>query len=332
MAHAQEDPGALQLVASIALTCFDILFPLAVRHKSGAAAKVAILLKSIAENLQELSKIPPDAQAGSTNVLRDLLRIAEWPPRQNQLHREKSPYELWSALVHRPDLQTQLSVTKFCKERPNIIEPFGSRFADFLGMLTKNITGSQHALVHSAAYLPPPPKDEYPDQVHKLLLDGVKRYAACIMEDHVGPELQGTAKANWHITRLCLESGFCSEDQRVLFKLITTASKMTHWQELAFRIPIMNTKSKNAHESQQGQGTFDTPTLIANGDACKSLDNPIFAGIRIELGEDYHLYQLQEPEQLKRPHSRAEGQVVLHCRSSILAVLQLGTDEHQVDK
>ncbi|KAI0405910.1 S8 family peptidase [Xylaria palmicola] len=312
MAHMQDDFMALEIVASIARESSELLFPCAIANKSGLAAKVAIQLKFIAENLseQDLSKIPLDAQTVSIKALQDLLQIAKWPPPKtprDQLHIEKGPRELRSTLIqlfqnkvfkHR----VEQSVTRFCQEQPYVIQPFESRFTYLSDLLKKNIMESQRTFTDAAAYSQPPPKDLYPGQVHKLLLDGVKSHATCMLERHVGPGLQGTAETNWHITRLCLESGFCSDDQRVLFKVVTTTSNMTHWQELAFRIPIMNTKSKDAHELQQGsKDTFDTSrfTLIASGDACKYLDNPTFARINIELDEDCHLYQLRDPERLQ---------------------------------
>ncbi|KAI8630893.1 S8 family peptidase [Xylariaceae sp. FL1651] len=324
MAHTQNSFVALRIVASIALESSKILFPLAIKNRSGLAAKVAIQLKSIAENIsdQELSQIPHDVETVSTEALRDLLEIAEWPPLKTprgQLTIEKNPQELQRTLIHlfqneASKRRVHQSVTRFCKERPYVIQPYESRFTNLSDLLMKNSTESQRPLADTAIYSPPPPRDVYPDQVHKLLLDGVKSHAACVLESHGGPGLQGMAKTNWHITRLCLESGFCSDDHRVLFKVVTTTSKMTHWQELAFRIPIINTKSKDAHDTLEGsKGAFDTSdfTLIANGDACEYLDQPTFARINIgkyksllllylsELDEDCHLYQLREPERLQ---------------------------------
>ncbi|KAI0902730.1 hypothetical protein F4823DRAFT_621046 [Ustulina deusta] len=312
MAHTRGNLLSLQLLASVAQDAYEIIFPLAIKNANGLVANIAIRLKFIAENLsnQELSKIPLDAQTVSTKALQDLLQIAKWPPPKaswGRRHIEEDPQALRHTLGHllqneASKRQVQQSVTTFCKERPSIIRPFESRFAHLSDLLTKNILRSQRTLTDAAAYSLPPPRDVYPDQVHKLFLDGVKSHAACMLEGHAGPGPQGTAKTNWHITRLCLESGFLSEDQRVLFKIVTTTSKMTYWQELAFRVPIINTKVKDAQESRQGnKDTFDTTefSLISSGDACKYLDNPIYARISIELDEDCHLYQLQDPERLQ---------------------------------
>ncbi|KAI1742163.1 S8 family peptidase [Xylaria scruposa] len=200
MAHTQDNFIALQIVASIALESSEILFPLAVANRSGLAAKVAIQLKSIAENLsdQELSKIPLNAETVSTKALQDLLVIAEWPPPKtprDQLHIEKDPQELRRILTHlfqneASKRRVQRSVTRFCKERPHVIQPFASRFTYLSDLLMKNIIESQHTLTDTAAYSQPPLRDVYPDQIHKLLLDGVKSHAACVLESHVGPGLQ----------------------------------------------------------------------------------------------------------------------------------------------
>ncbi|KAK5635063.1 hypothetical protein RRF57_010775 [Xylaria bambusicola] len=283
MAHTQDSLIALQLVASIALESSKILFPLAVANQSGPAAKVAIQLKFIAENIseQELSQIPLEAQTICTKALQDLLQIAEWPPSRtlrDQPHIEKGPRELRRTLIHlfqneASKRRVRQSVTKFCKERPYVIQPFESRFTYLSDLLTKNWVESQSNLTGTAAHSLPPPRDVYPNQVHKLLIDGVQSHAACMREGHAGPGLQATAKPNWHITRLCLESGFRTEDKRVLFKVVTATSKMTHWQEFAFRVPM------------QRKENFDPSkfTLIANGDACKYLDNPTYA--RLSIGK-----------------------------------------------
>ncbi|KAI0515128.1 S8 family peptidase [Xylaria bambusicola] len=282
MAHTQDNLIALQLVASIALESSKILFPLAIANQSGPAANVAIQLKFIAENIseQELSKIPPEAQTVSTKALHDLLQIAEWPPSKtsrDQPHIEKGPQELRRTLIRlfqneESKRRVRQSVTKFCKERPNVIQPFASRFTYLSDLLSKNSVESQWNLTGTATHSSPPPRDVYPDQVNKLLIDGVQSHATCMREGHVGSGLQATASPNWHTTKLCLESGFCTEDKRVLFKVVTATSRMTHWQEFAFRVPMQQCKEK-----------FDPSmfTLIANGDACKYLDNPTYARLSI---------------------------------------------------
>ncbi|GAW14126.1 hypothetical protein ANO14919_035200 [Xylariales sp. No.14919] len=242
MVHTQSNLIALQDVASIAHESHKILMLYAIKNQSGGAANIAVLLKFIAECLSEaeLSTIPLDTQAVLIKALQDLLQIAEWP-RPKTPHIERSPRELQSALIHlfQKKKSMRQSVTKFCKEKPKIILPFESRFTDLYNRLEKkNSAGSQYTLNGTAAHSSPPPQDVYPDQVHKLLLDGVRSHATCIPGGHGEPELQGTAITNWHITKLCLDSGFCSEGQRVLFKVVTTTSKMTHWQELAFRVPM----------------------------------------------------------------------------------------------
>ncbi|KAI1132236.1 S8 family peptidase [Nemania abortiva] len=304
MAHMQDNFIALRYLVSIAPESSHFLHLLAFKNKSGLVAKIATQLYLIANDLseQELSKFPLDAEIASTRALQDLLQIAEWSPKtpRDRLHREKGPSELWDTLIYlfRNDKRRmEQSVTRFCRERSDVIEGFEKRFTVLLDLLTKNTMQSQRTLTDTAAYSLPPPRDVYPDKVHKLLLNGVKSHASCMLEGHVGLELQGTAKTNWHITRLCLESGFCLEDHRVLFKVVTTASKISHWQELAFRIPMqdqgsiglidyrMNPKSEDGHEPQQGKDTLDTSefTLIASGDACKYLEEPNYA--RISIGK-----------------------------------------------
>ncbi|KAI0441003.1 S8 family peptidase [Xylaria telfairii] len=305
MAHTQGDLLALQLLASVARDAHDILFPLAIKNASGLVAKIAIHLLLIAQNISEQDlSIIFSAQTVSIEALQDLVQIAKWSSPSisgGHRHMEKNPQELRRTLGHL--LQTeeskrrvQQSVTIFCKERPDVIRHFESSFANIWGLLEKNISGPQHTLTE------PPQRDQYPDQVHGLLLDGVKRLAACIPGRHAMPEPQGTEETSWHITKLCLESGFRSDDQRVLFKIVTATSRLTHWQELAFELPIINIKSDDAQESQQSnEDTFDTfrSCSLGSGDICKHLDNPTFTRIRIELDEDCQLYQLRDPEKIQ---------------------------------
>ncbi|KAI0534378.1 S8 family peptidase [Xylaria digitata] len=263
MAYTGGNTLALQLLASVALDAHRFLFPLAIANSNGLAAKIAIQLMFIAENVskQELSRIPFAVQAVSTEALRDLLKISQEIRRTLAcLFQDKGS-----------KLQLYKSVTKFCQEPPCIVRPFESRFTQLSDLLKKNIPKSHRDLTDTADYSSPPPTDVYPDQVHKLLLDGVKNHSICMPED-------------WYITKLCLESGFRSEDQRVLFRIVTTTWKMTHWQELSFKIPILDTELKERPELQQdSKGTFDTSrlSLIRSGDACKDLDSPTFVELCI---------------------------------------------------
>ena len=134
----------------------------------------------------------------------------------------------------------QQSITKFCKERPDTIKPFQSRFIKLSDKLTKNAQELQGTTTDIGAYshLRPLARDVYPDEVHKLLLDGVKSHASCVQEFHVTPVLKDLIENDWHLTRLCLNSGFRSESGLALFNIITATSKMTYWQEMAVSVPM----------------------------------------------------------------------------------------------
>lgn len=53
------------------------------------------------------------------------------------------------------------------------------------------------------SHLRPLARDVYPDEVHKLLLDGVKSHASCVQEYHMTPVLKDSTENDWHLTRLC---------------------------------------------------------------------------------------------------------------------------------
>lgn len=155
---------------------------------------------------------------------------------------KKSPQELRDILVQlfkteKLKIKAQQSITKFCKERPDTIEPFQSRFVKLSDKLMKNAQELQGTSTDSGAYshLKPLARDVYPDKVHKLLLDAVKSHASCVQEFHVTPK---DSTENWHLTRLCLNSGFRSENELALFNIITATSEMTYWQEMGISVPM----------------------------------------------------------------------------------------------
>jgi len=129
------------------------------------------------------------------------------------------------------------SLQKFCKEKPNTIEPFHSRFIAMSDKLEKNaqalLDTSTGADISIYSHLRPLAKDMYPDMVNKLLLDGVKSSALCVQEYHESP-----IETDMHLTWLCLNSGFRSKSHLALFNIITAMPTMAYWQELAIRIPM----------------------------------------------------------------------------------------------
>jgi hypothetical protein len=136
--------------------------------------------------------------------------------------------------------QAAQSIIKFCKEPPDTIKPFQSRFIKLSDKLTKNDEELQGTTndIGSYSHLKPLARDVYPNEVHKLLLDGVKNHASCVQGYHIEPALNNIAQNDWHPTRLCLNSGFRSKNQLALFNIITATPKMTYWQEIAINIPL----------------------------------------------------------------------------------------------
>jgi hypothetical protein len=159
--------------------------------------------------------------------------------------KKSSPQELRDVLVQlfktgKLKDHVQQSITKFCKERPNTIEPFQSRFIKLSDKLMKNAQELRGTTTDIGVYshLRPLARDVYPDEVHKLLLHGVKSHASCVQKYHVTPVLKDSTENEWHLTRLCLNSGFRSKNQLANFNIITATSKMTYWQEMAISVPM----------------------------------------------------------------------------------------------
>ena len=77
MGHLKAQVFASELLASVAPEASDVLFPVAIKNKSGSAAEIAIRLKYIADELskQELYQLPPDTQSLSLRALQDLVEI-----------------------------------------------------------------------------------------------------------------------------------------------------------------------------------------------------------------------------------------------------------------
>ncbi|KIW24023.1 uncharacterized protein PV07_09762 [Cladophialophora immunda] len=314
MEHSKNRVFASELLASVALEASNVLFPIAVANKSALAANIASRLFYIAPHLstQGLYQLPPDTQNLSLRALHDLLEICKWQtlsaPR-GRLYLKKSPQELRDVLVQLFKVEdskdrVRQSITKFCKERPGTIEPFLSRFIELSDRLTKNARELQGTTADFDAYshLRPLARDLYPDGVHKLLLNGVKSHASCVQEYHVMPVLEGSTENDWHLTRLCLNSGFRSKNQLALFNIIIATSKMTYWQEVAISVPIKDLEPKATQKFQQDNRVDSDPSessLMEYGEMCKHLENPNYAKIYLDLDEDCHLYERREPGQLQ---------------------------------
>lgn len=99
-------------------------------------------------------------------------------------------------------------------------------------MLAQTLQGKETEIAAYSQFRPLA-ENVYPDEVNKLLFDGVTTSASCVQKCH------GTSLDNdMHLTKLCLNSGFRWENQGALFNIITAASKMEYWQELAISVPM----------------------------------------------------------------------------------------------
>jgi hypothetical protein len=135
-------------------------------------------------------------------------------------------------------VKTQHSIVKFCKARPSTIKRFEDHFVDLANKLSKNVDDLHDPTVDSNAYshIESLARDVYPDEVHQLLLDGIRKYSSCVKEAHKDASTDPSAL---HITRLCLSSGFrSSKDQLALFDIIMASSQMSYWQEMAINVPM----------------------------------------------------------------------------------------------
>jgi DNA phosphorothioation-dependent restriction protein DptG len=143
--------------------------------------------------------------------------VNKWPKHSTLEGRlalkKKGPSEVHKLLVQlfeAKKLQNQIeqSIIRFCKERPATVEPIQSRFSKLADILIKNEKELHGTTTDISAYshLRPLPRDVYPDEVHKLLLDGVKSQASCV-QHHLTSESKHSAEAVWHLTRLSLDSG-----------------------------------------------------------------------------------------------------------------------------
>jgi hypothetical protein len=127
------------------------------------------------------------------------------------------------------------SIEKFCKEKPDTVKPFQSRFIVLSDGLTKNSEALHSTGTDMAAYshLRPLAKDVYSEEVNKLLLDGVRSSASCVQKYHGMP-----TEDDMHLTMLCLNSSFRFTNQLACFNIISATSKMAYWQELAISVPL----------------------------------------------------------------------------------------------
>jgi hypothetical protein len=266
--NPKSDVFATEALASVAPKASEILYPIAIANRSALCAEIAVRLRYIADDLSclELYRLPLETQTLSLEVLQDLLVICNvrhfWKQVNSRLIRwikqwSKSsasripmlpnvlpPSELRNALVHlferkKSKEKVQDSIARFCIEKLNTIIPFHKRVVK----LSTELTGTQDwhnatTTVGASTANGPPDRDIYPNAVHRLLLDGIRDYALCV-HPHDGSRKHKLLKENsWHLTRLCLGSGFRSKDQLALFNIVSSTSQMAYWQECAISIPM----------------------------------------------------------------------------------------------
>ncbi|CZR61671.1 uncharacterized protein PAC_11568 [Phialocephala subalpina] len=354
MRHLKTQVFPSELLASVASEASEVLIPIAIANMSGPAGEIATRLRYIAEDLskQALYQLPPDTQNLSLQALQDLVEICNWPTLSTAgscLHLTKNPQELRNLLGQmfkaEKSKDRAQSIAKFCTEPPDSIKPFQSRFIELSDKLMKNAQEVQGTSTDIAAYshLKPLARDVYPDEVNKLLLDGVKNNASCMQNNHMTPVLKDSTENNWHPTRLCLNSGFRSKNHLALFNIITATSEMAYWQEMAISVPIyylyetwefkhpaaeliryrQDLEQKDTKELQQGNKiAFDHSklSLVECGDVCKRLENPNYAKIYLDLDGDCNLYERANPGELQHIISGSGVQLSELLKQSELTV------------
>ncbi|KAH8812803.1 S8 family peptidase [Xylogone sp. PMI_703] len=306
MGHSKIHVFASEVLASVAGDASDVLMPIAIKHRSGLAGEIATRLRYIPEYLsaQELYQLPPDAQILSLQALQDLVEICNWPTLSTPGSRPplmKNPQELHDDLTQLFKTKSsrdrvQKSITEFCKKPPDTIKPFQSRFAQLFEKL-KNTREPQDAStdITNHSHSKPLPRDVYPNEVHRMLLDALKSYGSCKPKLHVTPVPKDPTENDWHLTRLCLNSGFRSGNELALFDIITATSEMAYWQEMTISVPIKDPEPKDVQKLQQGNRiTFDPSklSLMEYGDICMRLENPNYA--KIYLDENCRLFERPE--------------------------------------
>lgn len=77
MGHLKTQVFASELLASVTPEAFAVLYPIAIKNKSGSAAEIAARLRYIADDLskQELYQLSPNTQSLSLQALQDLVEI-----------------------------------------------------------------------------------------------------------------------------------------------------------------------------------------------------------------------------------------------------------------
>ena len=196
MRHLKTQVFASELLASVTSEASAVLYPIAIKNKSGLAAEIATRLRYIADDLskQQLYQLSPNTQSLSLKALQDLVEICnvchvfgrykkmnyndltnQWPSLSapgRRDHLTESPQELRDRLsqtlkTSRSKTHVQ-SIDKFCKAKPDIIRPFQSRFIVLSDELAKNAQTLQDTGIDIATYshFKPLAKDVYPDDVN----------------------------------------------------------------------------------------------------------------------------------------------------------------------
>lgn len=77
MGHLKTQVFASELLASVTPKASAVLYPVAIKNKSGSAAEIATRLQYIADDLskQELYQLSPNTQSLSLQALQDLVEI-----------------------------------------------------------------------------------------------------------------------------------------------------------------------------------------------------------------------------------------------------------------
>lgn len=189
------------------------------------------------------------------------------------------------------------AIEKFCKASPDTIRPFQSGFVILSDKPTKNAQAMQGTGTDIAAYshLKPLAKDVYPDEINKLLLDGVRNSASCV------PNSWNANRERYASHQALSQFRFSIPKLNGPFNIITATSKMACWQEMAIAFQCKSWISLQSRELKRHRKEIeekDTPdlencksivfdasklSLVECGAVCKRLENPSYAKIYLGM-------------------------------------------------
>ncbi|KAH8811300.1 S8 family peptidase [Xylogone sp. PMI_703] len=308
-----------ELLASVAVVAWEVMFGLARKCQSPVGANIAVHLHFVSNALesQPIYQLSSEIQRLSHGALRDLLEICTWSLYPVQDLIRLNPQSLYNILVQKFQSdkdQMNKSIEKFLMQKADRIEPDSDQSNPY------------------DRHLNPREEDIYPERINRCLIDTIKKHSTCDPTTHT-VQIRDNMQGAWHHTRICLNNGVRMREELAHVELIVAAEGMKFWQEISLDISLKlgdgngNSDLDSDPESSDSDDEPDRKMVrIKQGTICRMLDEPNYNLVRLQLDENYQLRKYPNPEVLEHFTCPGDGIQL----SSLLKFSDL-TVEHKIN-